>query len=80
MANRLIEFFEGEKKQLSMSRLLAFLSFVPATIVVLATKTDSALQWYVGAYVTGYVGGKAMDCWMPPETPIKHGDIDADIN
>lgn len=77
--NRLVQFFESDGGQLSMSRLLAFLSFFPATVVVLSTKTDNALQWYVGAYVTGYVGGKCMDAFMPGEE-IKHGDIDADIH
>jgi len=41
-----------------MSRLLCFLSFFPASYVVIETKNSDALGWYLGAYVAGYVGGK----------------------
>ncbi len=79
MVNKLAEFFQDKDGALSMSRLLSFLSFFPATVVVLSTKTDDALQWYVGAYAAGYVGGKAVDAYCKPKS-IKHGDIDADLN
>lgn len=55
------EFFEDDNKRLSMGRLLAFLSFIPASYVVLATTSTEALGWYVSAYVLGYVGGKGVD-------------------
>ena len=58
---RLVEFFEGDDKQLSMTRLLCFLSFFPSSTVVLMTKDDNALGWYLSAYVLGYVGGKIGD-------------------
>jgi len=57
--HRLHEFFEGEGNRLSMSRLLCFGSFFPASYVVISTKSEEALGWYLGAYVLGYVGGKA---------------------
>lgn len=37
------------------------MSWAPATYVVMATKSENALGWYLGAYVLGYVGGKGMD-------------------
>jgi len=59
--NRLVELFQDETKQLSMSRLLCFLSFWPASYVVISTMDATALGWYLGAYVMGYVGGKFGD-------------------
>jgi len=56
-----IEFFRGTEGLLSMSRLLCFMSFFPATYVLVVTKSVEALGWYLGAYVLGYVGGKAAD-------------------
>lgn len=61
MANRWIEFFEGEKNRLSMSRLMMFLSFFPATYVVIKDAGEATLGWFVSAYVLGFVGGKGMD-------------------
>jgi hypothetical protein len=37
------------------------MSFFPSSYVVIATKNESALLWYVGAYVVGYLGGKGAD-------------------
>lgn len=59
--NRLWEFFQGEQGYLSMGRLLAFLSFLPATFVVVVKPEAETLGWYVSAYVLGYVGGKGVD-------------------
>lgn len=59
--NRLVEFFAGDNNLLSMTRLLCFLSFFPASYVVVVTKSDSALGWYLGSFVLGYVGGKGCD-------------------
>lgn len=56
-----IEFFEGDNTRLSMSRLLCFMSFFPASYVVVANGGEGALGWYLGAYVLGYVGGKVAD-------------------
>lgn len=58
---RLTEFFEGANNRLSMTRLLCFLSFFPATCVVLKNPTEGMLGWYLGAFVLGYVGGKGCD-------------------
>lgn len=58
---RFVEFFEGEGGVLSMTRLLCFLSFFPSSYVVIVTKSENALGWYLGAYVLGYVGGKTID-------------------
>jgi hypothetical protein len=60
-ASRWVQFFEGSEARLSMTRLLCFLSFWPATYVVVVTKSVEALGWYLGAFVLGYVGGKAAD-------------------
>ena len=58
---RSIEFFEGENNRLSMTRLLCYISIFPASYVVVMTKTEATLGWYLGAYVLGYVGGKTAD-------------------
>lgn len=58
---RLVEFFEGEERRLSMTRLLCFMSFFPATVVVLRDGTEATLSWYLGAFVLGYIGGKGAD-------------------
>jgi len=58
---RWVEFFEGEDGRLSMTRLMIFLSFFPASMVVLETADENTLGWYLSAYVLGYVGGKLSD-------------------
>ena len=58
---RWIEFFEADEGQLSMTRLLCFMSFFPSSFVVISTKSDEALAWYLGAFCLGYVGGKFSD-------------------
>jgi len=55
------QFFHDERGQYSMSRLLCFLAFFPASYVVVATKSSEALGWYLSAYAAAYVGGKATD-------------------
>lgn len=62
--NRLMEFFESDDKRLSMTRLTVFLSFFPSSYVLISTKSETALGWYLGAYVLGYVGGKGADIFM----------------
>lgn len=61
---RWMEFFESDNGRLSMTRLMVFLSFFPASIVVLYDRSDATLAWYLGAYVLGYVGGKGADVFM----------------
>lgn len=58
---RWVQFFEGENNRLSMTRLLCFLSFFPASYVVIEDSASETLGWYVGGYVLGYVGGKFSD-------------------
>ncbi len=64
MLARLVEFFEGDSGRLSMTRLLCFLSFIPASYVLLKDPSEGMLGWYLGAYVLGYVGGKGADVLM----------------
>lgn len=66
------QFFEGEDGTPSMTRLLCFLSFFPASYVVVSTKSAEALGWYLGAYVSGYIGGKTADAFC------RRGGRDAD--
>ena len=56
-----------------MTRLLCFLSFFPASYVILIDKGEGTLGWYLGAYVLGYVGGKSADALM-----YSKGSKDAD--
>lgn len=59
--NRWVEFFEGDNNRLSMSRLMMFLSFFPATYALLRLMSDTALGYFLGAYVLNYIGGKVGD-------------------
>lgn len=61
---RVAEFFEGDNKRLSMTRLLAFMSFFPASSVLGVSHSDTALTVYLSAYVVQLVGGKTADAWM----------------
>jgi hypothetical protein len=62
---RLAELFEDDSGRLSMTRLLMFLSFWPASIVLIANRHSISaaeiLGIYLGAFVLGYLGGKAAD-------------------
>ncbi len=73
MISRLHEFFEGDDHRLSMSRLLCFMSFFPASYVVIrnydSLQVPEILAVYLGAFVLGYVGGKTADIWMKPKEP-----------
>lgn len=62
---RIIEFFEDDQHLLSMTRLLCFLSWFPATYVVVRSENENILGWYLGSYVLGFVGGKASECMRP---------------
>lgn len=61
---RSAEFFVGDNGAMSMTRLLCFLSFFPASFVVVNTSSADTLGWYLSAYVLGYVGGKVTDVFM----------------
>lgn len=56
--SRWVQFFEGNHNTLSMSRLLCFLSFFPATYVLVQNPSSDMLAWYLSAYAVTYVGGK----------------------
>lgn len=58
---RLPEFFEGDDGRMSMARLMIFMSFFPASYVVVLSCTEMALGVYLSAYVGGYLGGKGAD-------------------
>lgn len=61
---RAVEFFQDGDGYLSMTRLLAFVSFFPASYVLVESQTDTALGLYLGAYVAQMVGGKYSDAYM----------------
>lgn len=58
---RLIEFFEGSDGRLSMTRLMIFLSFWPASYLLVTEGNEAMLGWYLGAFVGGYAAGKWAD-------------------
>lgn len=58
---RLAEFFQDGDGRLSMTRLLSFLSFFPASSVLAVSHTDTALTIYLTAYVAQYGGSKWID-------------------
>lgn len=63
MINRWLEFFEGEDKLLSIKALVYFLCFGVSTIELLRLNTETALGYYLSAFVSGYVGGKGVEIW-----------------
>ena len=77
---RWIEFFESDEGALSMTRLLCFLSFFPASYVVVVSVEEGTLGWYLGAYVLSYVGGKASDAYRKPTKPTIIASNAKDIN
>lgn len=64
------QFFKGEGNQLSMARLLAFMSWFPATAVLIYLKTEGALGLYLGVFVGNATIQKFADIKgrNPPET------------
>lgn len=58
---KLAEFFEDTDRRLSMTRLLMFLSFFPASYVVLCDQDEATLGWYLSAYAAAYGLGKFSD-------------------
>jgi len=69
-----MQFFENQDGALSMTRLLCFLSIFPSSYVVLMTQTEETLAWYLGAYVLGYVSGKATDAFRKNEPAKQDAD------
>jgi len=76
--SRWLEFFEGEGNRLSMSRLLQFMAFFPATLVLLYSKSAESLGYFLGAFVVNYVGGKFADKFGKPphETEFRHSETE----
>ncbi len=58
---RWIEFFADNDNRLSMSRLTVFMSFWPATLLVMRLGSEMALGLYLGTYVGGYSASKVTD-------------------
>lgn len=58
---RWLEFFENDISRLSMTRLTVFLSFWPASYVVITHPTEGIFGLYLTAYVASYLGGKWAD-------------------
>lgn len=65
--DKIVEFFEADDGRSSMTRLLMFLAFFPASYVVIVNSKNSnigdLLGWYLGAFVCGYLGGKGAECF-----------------
>lgn len=55
------EYLKDKNNKPSLSRLLALLSWPPATVAMFHIQTEGALGLYLGAYAAGYVGGKFAD-------------------
>ena len=74
MLKRWIEFFEGENKRLSMARLLTFISWFPASGILLWVRTTEALSVYLGAFVLNSVANKAIDVQGRKKTNANKSD------
>lgn len=55
------EYLRDKEGKPSLSRLLALLSWPPATLMLFYLQSAEALTAYLGAYATAYVGGKFAD-------------------
>lgn len=67
MQRRWIELFEGNGRRLSMSRLLVFLAFWPASYAFMKNPSVEMAAVYLGAFVLNYIGGKSADVFMGVE-------------
>lgn len=72
MLNRLPEFLEGENRILSMARLLTFMSWFPATGVVVYLRSTEALSVYLGAFVLNSVANKGIDAKYRNKPAVKN--------
>lgn len=61
MKHRFIEFFKSDKGNLSMTRLLCFMSWFPASFVLIKTQNENMFITYLSIFVGGYVAGKWAD-------------------
>lgn len=55
------DFLKTNKGQDSLSRLVVFMGFFPATVVLLWIHNVAALTAYMGTYGLSYVGSKVTD-------------------
>lgn len=82
--NRALEFFADSDGRMSMTRLLCFLAYPPASYALFLIKTEDALLYYLGAFVVGYIGGKGADAWRcrppGPSGITKTGDVNVSAN
>lgn len=62
------EFFEDTDGALSISRLLNFLSFFPASYVFIKNPTETMAGLYLGTYGVIYIGGKIIDAAQSVKT------------
>jgi len=53
--------FLGENDLMSMSRLLPFMAFFPASYVLVKTMNETIFGWYVSTFAAMYLGGKGID-------------------
>ncbi len=77
---RLPQFFEDDVGRYSMTRLLCFLSFWPASYVIVVKGNEAMLGWYLSAYVLGYVGGKVSEQLGKPKSAPIHVDNVESVN
>lgn len=61
---RIIEIFQADDKSLSLTRVLCFISIIPATYVLIINPTEGMMGLYLGAYVMGYISGKGLDAMV----------------
>jgi len=65
------QFFEEGTGQLSMTRLLQFLSFFPASYLAVRIGNENSLTILVAAYGGAYIAGKWLDRKLPDMPPRK---------
>ena len=58
---RTLEFFEGPDHRLSITSLLKFAAFFPASVIAYKLASTEALAVYLTAYVLDSLGGKMSD-------------------
>lgn len=75
-----MEVFEGEDSRLSMTRLLCFLSFWPASYVLLHNQSETLFGFYIGTYAASYLGGKVSDMLGKPKPTSLHVDNVEKVN
>lgn len=64
------EFFEDESGALSMTRLLNFLAFWPASYAFVLNPTEGMAGIYLGVFAGTYAVGKGIDAWKAkPASP-----------